>query len=65
MATKKLLLKHTDTPAITDTPIIRTAAKSQAKINYRCLTEINSRYSGFSLMMTLTQGLCSVRYKVS
>ena len=33
-------------PAITDTPIIRTAAKSQAKINYGRLTEINSRYNG-------------------
>ena len=30
-------------------PIIWTAAKSQAKMNYRCLTEINSRYYGLSL----------------
>ena len=29
--------------AITDTPIIRTVAKSPAKIHYRRLTEINSR----------------------
>ena len=29
-------------PAITDTPIIRTAAKFRLKINYRRLTEINS-----------------------
>ena len=33
------------TPNITDTPIIRTAAKSPAKTNYRRLTEINCRYS--------------------
>ena len=32
-----------------DNPIIWTAAKSQAKMNYRCLTEINSRYYGLSL----------------
>ena len=29
--------------AKTDIPIIRTASKSQAKVNHRCLTEINSR----------------------
>ena len=40
--------------AITDTPIKRTAAKSQEKPNYRRLTEINSRYYGLSLMRTLT-----------
>ena len=51
--------------AITDTPIIRTAAKSQAKIKYRRLTEINSRYYGLSLMRTLTRGPYSVRYKGS
>ena len=34
-------------------------------MNYKCLTEINYLYSGLSLMMTLTQGLYSVRYKVS
>ena len=44
---------------------VRTAAKSHAKMNYKCLTEINYLYSGLSLMMTLTQGLYSVRYKVS
>ena len=41
-------------PAITDTPIIRTADKFRAKINYRRLTEINSRYYGLSLQRTLT-----------
>ena len=41
-------------PAITDTPIIRTADKFQAKINYRHLTEINTRYYGLSLQRTLT-----------
>ena len=47
-------------------PIIRTAAiKSQAKINYWCLTEINSYHDGLSLMRTLTQGPRSVRCKGS
>ena len=41
-------------PAITDTLIIRTADKFRAKINYRRLTEINSRYYGLSLQRTLT-----------
>ena len=35
--------------AITDTPIIRTAVKSPAKGNYRCLNEINSCYYRLSL----------------
>ena len=52
-------------PAITDTPIKRTAAKSQAKINYRRLTEINSPYYGLSLIRTLTRGPYSVRNKGS
>ena len=52
-------------PAITDTPIKRTAAKSPAKTNYRRLTEINSHYYGLSLIRTLTQGPCSVLYKGS
>ena len=52
-------------PAITDTPIIRTAAKSPAKINNRRLTEINSRYYRLSLMRTLTRGPHSVRNKWS
>ena len=53
-------------PAIMDTPIIRTqAAKSQAKTNYRRLTEINPRYYGLSLMRTPTRGPYSVRYKWS
>ena len=51
--------------AITDTPIKRTAAKSQEKPNCRRLTEINSRYYGLSLMRTLTWGPYSVRYKGS
>ena len=41
------------TPAITDTPIIRTAAKSPAKTKYRCLTDINSLYSQRPLLPTL------------
>ena len=48
--------------AITDTPITRTAVKSQEKTNYRRLTEINSRYYGLSLMRTLTRGPYGVRY---
>ena len=51
--------------AITDTPIKRTAAKSQEKTNYRRLIEINSRYHGLSLMRTLTRGPYGVRYKES
>ena len=48
-------------PAIMDTPIIRTqAAKSQAKTNYRRLTEIR-----LSLMRTPTRVPYSVRYKWS
>ena len=39
---------------LVDTPIIRTADKFQAKINYRRLTEINTRYYGLSLQRTLT-----------
>ena len=38
---------------VMDTPIVRTATKSSAKINYRRLTEINSRYYGLSLLRTL------------
>ena len=52
-------------PAITDTPIIRTAAKSPAKTSCRRLTEINSRYYGLSLMRTPPRGPYSVRYKGS
>ena len=37
------------------TPVIRTAAKFQAKIDRR-LTEMNSRYYGLLLMRTLTRG---------
>ena len=43
-------------PAITDTPIIWTAVKSQELLNYRYLTEINSHCYGLSLMKTQTQG---------
>ena len=39
---------------LADTPIIRTLAKSQAKVNCRHLTEINSRYYGLLLIRTLT-----------
>ena len=39
---------------LADTPIIQTADKFRAKINYRRLTEINSRYYGLSLQRTLT-----------
>ena len=41
-------------PVITDTLIIQTAAKSHTKTNHRFLTEMNSRYYGLSLIMTLT-----------
>ena len=51
--------------AITYAPIIRTAAKSQAKINSRRLTVINSRCYGLSRLRTLTQGPYSVLYKGS
>ena len=34
-------------------------------MNFKYLNEINSLYSGLSLMMTLTQGLYSVLYKAS
>ena len=52
-------------PVLTDTPIIQIVAKCQTKINYSCLTEINSRYYGLSLMRTLTEGPSGVRYKES
>ena len=52
-------------PAIMNTPIKQTAAKSPAKTNYRRMTEINSRYYGLSLMRTLTRGPYSVRNKGS
>ena len=34
-------------------------------INYRCLTETNSRYNGLLLIRTVTQGPYNVRYKES
>ena len=46
---------------LTDTSLIRTAAKSPAKINYRRLTERNSCYYGLSLFRTLTRGPEGVR----
>ena len=54
-------LSPCDHPAITDTPIIWTAAKSQEKVYYRhLLTDINFRYYGLTLMTTLTRGPDSV-----
>ena len=53
LATQYSQLPPCEHPAITDTPIIRTAAKSPAKPNFRHLSEINSRYYGLSLMRTL------------
>ena len=47
--------------AITDTPIIQTAAKSPAKIEYIRLTETNSRYYGLLLLRTLTRGPEGIR----
>ena len=52
-------------PVITDTPMIRTAAKSHAKLIYSCLSEINCRYYGHSLMRTPAQGPYSLRCKES
>ena len=45
---------------LADTSIIPTAAKSQVKINFSRLTEINSRYFGLSLMRTPSGGPYSV-----
>ena len=53
------------TLALRTPPLIRTAAKPQAKINYRCLNEINFRYYGPSLMRTLTQCPYSVHHEGS
>ena len=51
---------------ITETLIIWTAAKHPAKINYKRLTEINSRYDGrLSLLKTLTCSLVGVHSKGS
>ena len=46
-----------------ETPIIQTATKSQAKVNHRRLTEINSHYH--ALLSTLRHGPESVRNKGS
>ena len=54
------LPRRCERPAKTDTPIIEIAAKSHTKINYRGLTEINSRYYGLSIMRALTRGPYSV-----
>ena len=48
-----------------ETPIIRTAAKFPAKLDYRRLTEIISRYYRLSLLRTLTRGPEGVRNKES
>ena len=48
-----------------DTSTIRTTAKSQAKINFRFLTETTSRYYLLWQMRTLTEGPDSVGYKGS
>ena len=55
---------YKSTPALwttTDTPITRTATKSHAKINYRCLTKINSRYYGLSLMRSTVTNQSSLQ----
>ena len=41
---------------LADTLIIQTAATSPAKINYRRLIEINSRFYGLFLLRALTCG---------
>ena len=51
--------------AIMDTPMMQAAAKFPAKIKYRRLTEINSRYYGLSLVRTLTRGSEGVHNKGS
>ena len=54
---RKLLVQSTlPIPCYNGRPIIWTAAKSKARINYRRLTEINSHYYGLLLMRTLTSG---------
>ena len=62
-----LQCNHSNTvnSCLVDTSLSRTAAKSCAKINYRCLSEINSCYYGLSLLRTLTQGPESVLKKGS
>ena len=51
-------------PAITDTPVIRTTAKSQGKINYNIQTFDWNKLSLLrTLARTLSQGPYSVRYK--
>ena len=52
-------------PALTDTPIKQTVAKSPAKTKYRRLSETNSRYYGLSLKKTLTRGPYSVCHEGS
>ena len=51
--------------AIMDTPITRAAAKYPAKVNYRYLTEVNSRYHRLSLLRILTRSPDGVRNKGS
>lgn len=50
------ILVTTVSSPLADTPVTRTAAKSQEKLNYRHLTEIYSHYHGLSLIRTLTRG---------
>ena len=56
---------NTVNSCLADTLIIQTTAKSLAKINYRCLTEIDSRYYRLLLKRTVSQGPYSVCYKRS
>ena len=65
LATQYSQLPPCEHPAITDTPIIRTAAKFPAKPNFGHLSEINSRYYRLSLVRTLTRGPYCVRIKGS
>ena len=54
---------NTVNSCLADTLIIQTKVKSPAKINDRCLTEIDSCYYGLLLKRILTQGPYSVHYK--
>ena len=56
---------YLQTPCYCEHPIMRTAAKSKAKIEYRRLIEINFHYYGLSLLRTLTRSPEGVRNKES
>ena len=62
-----LQCNHSNTvnSCLVDTSLAQIAAKSCAKINYRCLTEINSCYYGLLVLGTLTQGPEGVHNKGS